>query len=206
MQVESKQLQYLSTVTMDHKEKRHIVQATHEYLHPDTSRWYQSRGLPYRRGYLFHGPPGTGKSSLCLAIASMAYLDIYIISLGAVGLDENNLAVLSRSLPERCIVLVEDVDEAGIQKRRPNSTPAPEVVDLNEKPSHNRADILPQGSGVITLSAFLNATDGVSAKEGRILVMSTNHNSLSVRRTNKLSMLHTEFKLSQLKVWATISE
>ena len=175
MQVESKRLRYLSTVIMDHKEKRHIVQATHEYVHPDTSRWYQSRGLPYRQGYLFHGPPGTGKSSLCLAIESMVYLDIYVISLGAVGLDENNLAVLFRSMPERCIVLVEDVDKAGIQKRRPNSIPAPEVVDLNEKPSHNRADSIPQGSGGITLSALLNATDGVSAKEGCILVMSTNH-------------------------------
>ena len=24
----------------------------------DSSQWYKDRGIPYRRGYLFHGPPG----------------------------------------------------------------------------------------------------------------------------------------------------
>jgi len=32
--------------------------------------WYLQRGIPYRRGYLLHGPPGTGKSSAVVAIAS----------------------------------------------------------------------------------------------------------------------------------------
>ena len=25
-----------------------------------SSSWYYSRGIPYRRGYLLHGPPGSG--------------------------------------------------------------------------------------------------------------------------------------------------
>lgn len=31
--------------------------------------WYEKRGIPYRRGYLLHGPPGTGKTSTIEAIA-----------------------------------------------------------------------------------------------------------------------------------------
>ena len=26
-------------------------------------QWYSEKGVPYRRGYLLHGPPGTGKTS-----------------------------------------------------------------------------------------------------------------------------------------------
>jgi hypothetical protein len=28
------------------------------------AQWYSEKGVPYRRGYLLHGPPGTGKRSL----------------------------------------------------------------------------------------------------------------------------------------------
>lgn len=29
----------------------------------NSSEWYFSKGVPYRRGYLLYGPPGTGKTS-----------------------------------------------------------------------------------------------------------------------------------------------
>lgn len=34
-----------------------------------SSGWYSERGIPYRRGYLLHGPPGCGKSSFITALA-----------------------------------------------------------------------------------------------------------------------------------------
>jgi mitochondrial chaperone BCS1 len=33
------------------------------------AKWYFDRGIPYRRGYLLHGPPGCGKSSFITALA-----------------------------------------------------------------------------------------------------------------------------------------
>ena len=54
----------ISTVSLDRAQKANIVGDINEYLHPATARWYATHGIPYRRGYLFHGPPGTGKTSL----------------------------------------------------------------------------------------------------------------------------------------------
>jgi MoxR-like ATPase len=44
-----------------------------------------SQGIPFRRGYLLHGVPGSGKSSLIHALAGELGLDIYVVSLSAKG-------------------------------------------------------------------------------------------------------------------------
>jgi chaperone BCS1 len=37
-----------------------LVEDVKEFL--QTEDWYVKAGIPHRRGYLLHGPPGTGKS------------------------------------------------------------------------------------------------------------------------------------------------
>lgn len=175
MHAASKRPRPLSTIVLNQEQKQAIIDDIHDYLHPRTRQWYLSRGLPYRRGYLFYGLPGTGKSSLCLGIASLIRLNIYMLSLSANGLDDNSLATLFQSLPRRCIVLFEDVDEAGIC--RPRSTIPPQSDEGSDEgrrllENSDGAERQPKG---ITLSAFLNVIDGVAAQEGRILVMTTNH-------------------------------
>ncbi|KAL2014815.1 hypothetical protein VTN00DRAFT_2340 [Thermoascus crustaceus] len=89
-----------------------IMREMTEFLKPGTKRWYRERGLPYRRGIALYGPPGTGFP----------------------GLDENNLFILFQKLPERCIVLLEDIDEAGISKRGGDisSQPSQDAIDGDE--------------------------------------------------------------------------
>jgi len=105
----------ISTVIMEDKDKDLILRDTRDYLNPVTARWYAARGLPYRRGYLFYGPPGTGKTSLTLALAGELKLNLYIFNLGAGGgVTDETLGQLFQALPKKCIVLLEDIDCAGI--------------------------------------------------------------------------------------------
>lgn len=77
-----------STVVLEDSIKQTLVDDLKDYLHPYTRRWYGNRGIPYRRGYLLHGPPGTGKSSLSFAIAGYFKLKIYIVSLNSNSMTE----------------------------------------------------------------------------------------------------------------------
>ncbi|KAF2717496.1 P-loop containing nucleoside triphosphate hydrolase protein [Polychaeton citri CBS 116435] len=107
----------METVILDATQKNTIIKDMNEYLHPLSPKWYANRGIPYRRGYLFYGPPGTGKTSLSFALGGIFGLDIYVISLQEPTLTEGDLMQLFNSLPKRCIVLLEDVDAAGLVKR-----------------------------------------------------------------------------------------
>lgn len=156
----------MSTIALDESIKEHFVQDLQRYLNPKTKTWYATRGIPYRRGYLFSGPPGTGKTSLTLAAAGLMGLDIYMINLNSPSLTEDSLSNLFQSLPRTCVVLLEDVDAAGITHKR-----AQEPEDGGDaEPSQGQ-----QRRERISLSALLNVIDGVAAQEGRVLVMTSNH-------------------------------
>jgi chaperone BCS1 len=146
----------ISTVIMDQTEKNSLLKDIENFLDERTRRWYATRGIPYRRGFLLHGPPGTGKSSLSLSIAGRFELDIYVLNLS--GVNDSSLNSLFAQLPPHCVILLEDVDAAGASRS--------ENVEKTEKDKSQ--------SG-LSLSGLLNALDGVSSQEGRVLIMTTNH-------------------------------
>ncbi len=171
----------MHTVVLDRSQKTRVLADINEYLHPSTPKWYANRGIPYRRGYLFHGPPGTGKSSLAWAIAGVFGLDIYCISLVDPTLTEEDLGMMFTGLPRRCVVLLEDIDAAGLNKRQDDEET--EVSKEEDTASKMGAEITKAFKAVrsndkekqgITLSGLLNAIDGVASHEGRVLVMTTN--------------------------------
>ncbi|KAI9892433.1 MAG: hypothetical protein M1814_001390 [Vezdaea aestivalis] len=174
----------LKTVVLNYDQKKSLLKDINEYLHRDTPRWYSNRGIPYRRGYLFHGPPGTGKTSLSFAIAGCFGLDVYVVSLLDSTISEDDLMLLFNNLPRRCVVLLEDIDASGITHKREPVTP-PEgdgvpgkdwsLVDVAKAMKASKDDDDKDKKKGISLSGLLNAIDGVASHEGRVLVMTTNH-------------------------------
>lgn len=59
IRVTSRPSRPMETVVLDPEQKQALVEDVNEYLSPASPKWYAVRGIPYRRGYLFHGPPGT---------------------------------------------------------------------------------------------------------------------------------------------------
>lgn len=144
----------LSTVIMPEQQKQLLVDDIHRFLDVDTENWYSEHNIPYRRGYLLYGPPGTGKSSLSSAVAGRFGLDIYIVNIPSVN--DQVLVELFNELPERCIVLLEDIDAVGTDRSQ----------DEEDEGQKKQA---------LSLSGLLNTLDGVASQEGRILIMTTNH-------------------------------
>lgn len=152
----------LSTVILDEKQKQPLIRDLRDFLDPQTRRRYSEHSIPYKRGYLLYGPPGTGKTSFSLSVAGELDMDIYVVSIPST--DDQMLKGLFAGLPERCVVLLEDIDAAGSACSR----------DSGPEDSDSDMDTRSRKKGV-TLSGLLNALDGVASQEDRVLIMTTNH-------------------------------
>ncbi|KAG0212169.1 hypothetical protein BGX28_006715 [Mortierella sp. GBA30] len=139
----------LDTIVMDPKLKSYIVNDAKVFFSSES--WYAERGLPFRRGLLLYGSPGTGKTSFIHALAGELGLNIYVVNLSSKNLTDDTLSELVSDTPSRCLLLIEDVDAAFVQRESKDAATG------------------------ITFSGLLNSVDGVSAQEGRILCMTTNH-------------------------------
>lgn len=131
-------------------------------------------GIPYRRGYLLHGPPGSGKSSFIQALAGTLGYDICLLNLSERGLADDKLIHLLSNTPERSFVLIEDID-AAFNKRVQTSEDGYVENLLCILVINVFYTIAFRYQSSVTFSGFLNALDGVASGEERIIFMTTNH-------------------------------
>ena len=144
----------LDSVILDEGIKERIVDDINDFL--SSAKWYMDRGIPYRRGYLLHGPPGSGKSSFISALAGQLDYNIALLNLSERGLTDDRLNHLLINIPSRTIVLLEDADAAFANRR-----------SQTDSDGYRGANV--------TFSGLLNALDGVASAEERIVFLTTNH-------------------------------
>src|SRR5215469_12293122 len=142
-----------------------------EMLLEDITRFKQSRkryralGVPYHRGYLFHGPPGTGKTSLVSALAERFGMSIYVINLAQ--FNDRTLVSAMNDVDQNSVILFEDIDcmKSGDARKDQDAQETRNVL--------NSAAEKKDGSN-LTLSGLLNALDGFSAPDNVLFVMTSN--------------------------------
>lgn len=169
------------------EEREHVRSRTKFFL--ENRAWYDTKGIPYTLGFLFHGPPGTGKTSCVKAIANEGRRHIINIQLSEIKTkaqlqhlffnDElhvyNGLNTEKYTIPvsERLYV-IEDIDAMGdAVLRREWKKPQPVAKPKSEEDAWlDRQKEAEQET--FDLSFLLNLLDGTLEAQGRILIVTTN--------------------------------
>jgi len=158
----------LSSVVLDEGVSEHIVKDVKDFI--SSPSWYRQRGVPYRRGWLLYGPPGCGKTSFITALAGELQYSICVLNLSDRAMSDDRLQHRLADAPENSIILLEDIDAAFVSREIKEKSLDPveaEKLKINESAY--------QGLNRLTFSGLLNAIDGVTSTEGRIVFMTTNY-------------------------------
>jgi chaperone BCS1 len=155
----------LDSVVLKPGEKEHLLQ---DLAHFRASRpRYRKLGVPYHRGYLLFGPPGTGKTSLVSGLAARFGMSIYMVNLNE--FNDRSLKMAMNDVPENSVILFEDIDCMKAGDRRLGMHPAGETHAPAERQDRNTPTLVG-----VTLSGLLNVLDGFHAPENVVYMMTTN--------------------------------
>jgi len=135
----------LATIYIDPEAKdKLITQLNHFYA---SKSLYDRYGVTWKRVHLFYGPPGSGKTSTVLALASKYKQNIAKLTVTP-SLNSQHLETLFKTVPENTFLLIEDVDALFTGR----------VSDTS-----------------IDFSTLLNCMDGLATRQGLVVFMTTNH-------------------------------
>ncbi|XP_031116233.1 AAA-ATPase ASD, mitochondrial-like [Ipomoea triloba] len=168
------------TLAMEPTRKQEIMEELHNFT--NSKDYYAKIGKAWKRGYLLHGPPGTGKSSMIAAMANLLQYDVYDLELTAVK-DNSELRKLLIETSCKSIIVIEDIDcsldltgQRKKKKEEKDEDKEKEEKDPIKKELIKETEEKKKGSEV-TLSGLLNVIDGLwsAIGEERIIVFTTNY-------------------------------
>lgn len=141
-------LRSLESVILPEGVMEGILKDIENFLQKEST--YDSLGVPYRRGYMFSGVPGSGKTSTIAALANALRLPLYVVPLSDANMSDAELAAGLEKVPKHAMIVFEDIDCVAIDRD-------------------------PEKNSKLTFGGFLNILDGLMSCSGHITFITTNH-------------------------------
>jgi ATP-dependent 26S proteasome regulatory subunit len=151
------------------KETKNFIQDDLEKFLVQKS-FYKELGLPFKRGYLLSGKPGTGKTSLIYTMSCTLKRDLYYVNLKQIE-DDMTLNKMMSSVPSKSIIVFEDIDcQSDITHKRDQ-----DIVKVVSKKSNDDKNMSLFTLDKLTLSSLLGCLDGYILSDEQIIIMTTNY-------------------------------
>ena len=139
-----------NTVYLESSIKKEIIDKISCFISKKEKEKYKYLGITHKLNMLLEGPPGTGKTTTIKAIASYLNYDINVLTFDVETTDAKFMGAI-KNIRNKSILVLEDIDCLFVERK---------TNDTNKN--------------MITFSSLLNSLDGLTSKEGLIIIMTSN--------------------------------
>lgn len=160
----------LNNLPMEPRIREDFYSDVHRFT--NDKEYYGRLGLPYKRGYLFYGLPGCGKTLTIYALANMLNKHVYRIT--NLNIEYHTLRSLLRNIPKGNIVVFEDIDTMGEIFRQRETVESADYFEIKKFGMERSDGPSDKTNRMVSLGDILTYLDG-NTEEGNIFIITTNY-------------------------------